>query len=627
MNPSAREIADNASFQAFMNCYLREIDAGVWHSSKDWQLHTGLSFNRDEAYVLELQLGKLNTTLAIGVTYRSLVGRHTLTDVYQQQENPLNWQPLDYVTTCMLLVNNIYRPESADSLNALDKTPSCKHRQLELMSRMIESHQVMTRYIEERHDDPRLQSPRFIDSEQSILFGHWLHPTPKSRQGIHEWQHQDYTPELCGKFPLHYFAVDRSLLRQGSILEHSAEEIISQFLQRSDDSHLIKDLAEQDKGLLPTHPLQAQWLLHQPHVIELMQQGRLIDLGAMGPLFTPTSSVRTLYCDELAYMIKLSIPVKITNSLRINMQHELDAGMVVANLLKRSEFSRHFPKFQTIDDPAYITVDLPGMLESGFECILRENPFSNTQPQADRLSVQCIAALVQAPITAAASSRLANIINTLATQEQRSPKEVSLKWFDDYFQCAIATAIHLYDKHGIALEAHQQNSLLDVSDGYPSRYFYRDNQGFYLSQSHKEQLLKIEPRVAETADLFYADEMICDRFSYYLIINQLFSVINRMALDGFISERQLLAITYDKLQQLQRQMHGVGRAFIESVLNRREIPCKGNLLTRIDDVDELQAELELAVYTQIKNPLHAFSDQSAHRDMTQPRDEVCLESA
>ena len=206
MNRSAQQIADNASFQAFMNCYLREVDSGVWHSAQNWSNLTGLSFNEGEAHVIEVQLPSQQITLAVGVGYRSLVGRHTLTRVYQQQTHQLHWQSVEYFSALMLLVNEIYggtqyRDQQSRQQEAL------KSNQLELMARMIESHQVMTRYLETRADDDSLNSQRFIDSEQSLLFGHWLHPTPKSRQGIHEWQHQDYAPELCGQFQLHYFAL------------------------------------------------------------------------------------------------------------------------------------------------------------------------------------------------------------------------------------------------------------------------------------------------------------------------------------------------------------------------------------------------------------------------------------
>ncbi len=606
MQKIARKTANNASFQAFMNCYLREIDPGVWHSQLDWGLETGVNFDNHETYILELQLKPLDITLAIGVNFRSLVGRHRLTTIYQQPLNQFDWQQIDSLTAIQLLIDNIYSENS--------KAISIKPHKLELLARTIESHQVMSDYLEQRFDDSRLHSRRFIDSEQSLLFGHWLHPTPKSRQGIHAWQHQNYTPELCGQFQLHFFAVDRHLVNQNSILETSTEHIMQQIAVMGPATDSLADVIDNhlNNGMvvLPVHPLQAQWLLHQNYIIELQQQGSITDIGQLGPYFTPTSSVRTVYCEELEYMIKLSIPVKITNSMRINMQHELDAGMLIARLLRTCGFSEQYPQFTTIDDPAYITLNLPDRQESGFEVIVRENPFFQSRAKQPTLSVQSIAAIVQDPLLPDSPSRLALMVHQLAAQENRSISNVSLSWFEAYWDCAIEPAIRLYDTYGIALEAHQQNSLLDVSKGYPKRYYYRDNQGFYLSNHLRKDLLALEPELNRIEDLFYDDEMIRNRFSYYLIINQLFSVINRFGLDGLINEERLLESAYEKLLRLLPQLRSVGTALVQSILYQRDIPCKGNLLTRVEDVDELQVELELAVYTHIKNPIYYISQQA-----------------
>lgn len=623
MRRSARDIADNASFQAFMNSYLKEVDPGVWHQKECWQQQTGQQLSTECQQVLEIKLPHQNLTLALSVSYRSLVGRHTLIGAYQKALHQFHWQSIDFFSVMLLLVKEIYTPTTEPAQNDQNKT-----LELELLARLIESQQVMTRYLEHRAGDDTLFSNRFIHSEQSILFGHWLHPTPKSRQGIHEWQHQEYTPELCGRFQLHYFAVDRSLVQQGSILKQSAEAILDQILA---DEQALPVLPEH-MMLVPTHPLQAQWLLHQPYIQHYLEAGRMMDVGPLGARFTPTSSVRTLYCESLDFMIKLSIPVKVTNSMRINMNHELEAGVAVASLFRQTQFSRAYPRFQTIDDPAYLTLSLPEQEESGFELIIRENPFSTCQPGAEHQAVVSLAALTQDSLEPDQPSRLASLIHSIAAQEQTNVEQVAHTWFEQYWLSAIEPAIRLYDEHGIALEAHQQNSLLDISQGYPSRYFYRDNQGFYLSERHKETLIAMEPILARTQGLFYDDTMIINRFCYYLIVNQLFSVINRLGNDQLLSEQQSLTRCVALLAQLKPQLSAQGKQLVEVILSQPEIAFKGNLLTRIHDVDELQSDQELAVYTKIRNPLRdiaiamqVISDQvtgasinRAHRPLNEP---------
>lgn len=585
--------ADHASLQAFIHCYTREIDAGVWHHPGDWQRRTSLAFAQEEEAVLELQLTALATTLAIGISYRSRVGCHCVTQVYQQQANPWEWKRLDGLSTILLLVDHIY----------LNRQQQGRERELlsveqsELMARCIDSHQLMLAYLDQRQGDPRLTSPAFIDSEQSLLLGHWQHPTPKSRQGIQRWQQSQYAPELCGEFQLHYFAAPAERVSQASLTLLPAADIIRQQLLGDDAKADDITALPADWILLPVHPLQAQWLSEQDYVQQLLAQQQLLALGPKGRLFTATSSVRTVYNRDCDYMVKLSIPVKITNSLRINMVHELDAGVLVGRLLRDTLQAPEFARFSSIEDPAYVSLQVAGLQQSGFETILRHNPFGHDD------QVQSIAALTQASVSPNQPSRLGGLIMRLAEAENRSHRDVALQWFDAYWECAMTPALTLYETAGIALEAHQQNSLLDVSQGYPSHYYYRDNQGFYLSHHWRKALLQREPALHNASDLFYSDEMIRDRFSYYLIVNQLFSVIYRLACDGWVDENTLLIRSRQHLERLAAEFAGTGYAMVQMLLDRPYLPFKANLLTRLDDMDELQAELELAVYRQCANPL------------------------
>lgn len=586
MTATARAIAENASFQTFANCYLKEIDPGRWVVSGAAPLwgDTNPPWADRNCWLLELDLPGQALILRMEVLYRSVVGRHRLGKVLCQRPGDISWQPMDPFAVVQVLVGEIYRSDQV-TCPELRKT-----RELELLCRISESYQVMGRYLEARLGDPNLDRDRFIDSEQSLLCGHWAHPTPKSRQGMVDWAHDHYAPELRGQFRLHLFAVDPALIQQRSACDRSAAALIRESLGL--------DGAADGFVLVPVHPLQATWLLQCPKVVAAMEAGQIRNLGPQGPAFTATSSVRTVYNPVLAWMFKLSIPVRITNSRRVNKHSELEAGTTMARLLERTRFGLAHPRFRTLDDPAYLTVRLPGLQESGFEVILRDNPFT----QGHDRGIQSVAALTQEPLPRH-PSRLQMLIEGLALTEGRHLAPVSRDWFSQYWDCAIEPAIRLFDAHGIALEAHQQNSLLDVSAGYPRCYYYRDNQGFYLSPSYRSHLLSLDPRVGQVPDLFYEDGMIRDRFTYYLIFNQLFAVIYRFGADRLIEEATLVDLVRSRLQALRRALSGAGRELVAQILNSPRLAYKGNLLTRVQDVDELQATLELAVYTQVTNPL------------------------
>lgn len=583
--------AEYMTLQAFANGYFREFDPGVWHRRQDWQYQHGHHFAEQDAWVLEVRLAGQQQTLAFNVSFRSRVGPHQLHQVFARSDTQLYWRPLDTLTVLQWIIAEIYVTTGDD------QTRECNR--LELSSRVLGSIEVLCGFLQQREHDARLEAMTFSDSEQSLLFGHWLHPSPKSRQGMHDWHHCHYSPELAGQFQLQYFVAEGALVKERSLWPQTTSAVLHQ--------QLLPELSlEPDTVLLPLHPLQADWLLHQPHVRRWLQSGQLRHLGAAGPWFCATSSVRTVYCARLDFMLKLSLPVKITNSCRLNKHHELEAGLCISRLLQVLQLDRGRCGFEFVLDPAYITLrplsELEsGCPESGFEVILRDNPFGTAQLHG-RQQIS-IAALVQEPIRQGGQSRLQRLIKALSAREERSIASVSEEWFRRYWSCAIEPLIRLYDDHGLALEAHQQNSLLDVTGGYPETYFYRDNQGFYLAESRRPELQAQVPELAQLQAVFYPDEMICQRFTYYLIVNQLFAVIHRLALDDLITEDRLLTCVAQWLQALLPELHGPGQPLVTSLLREPQLPCKGNLRTRVEDVDELSAELEMAIYSQLPNPL------------------------
>lgn len=570
MKTRARERAEEAAFQCFLNSYLREIDQGEVLSA---DRYPAVIYDAAQE-VRELILHCRSFSCLVEVAYRSQSGRHRLGAVWRKEET--GWQRVEKITLLIALIEELHC-----------RNKDCSHYE-QLLSRVLESTDAIERYVG-FHEDNRQNEATFIDSEQSLVFGHWMHPTPKSRYGMAHWQHDLFAPELKGRFQLHLFYANPSWVRSNAAERLSAEG-------------MVNDLFPERNGYctVPMHPLQAKWLLQQPWVAKAIQNGDLLYEGALGPLFTATSSVRTVYSEDCRWMFKFSLPVHITNSLRVNKRHELECGIVMGSLMGNLAVAEQYPSFRLIEDPAYVTVDPPGLgqKESGFEVIIRENPFMRSR--ADNLF--SVAALVQEH-PAGKDAVLTAEVKRLAEESGLDVEEAALRWFRRYWETAINPLLTIYDRYGIALEAHQQNSVLQLENGWPSQYYYRDNQGFYLCESYRVQLQEAEPALCEHDALFYKEPLIRDRFFYYVFFNQLFSITHRMGADGLIEEKQLLRWMVLQLSDMEKSMTGAGRTFIRQILTQKTIACKANLMTRFQDVDELEENLEQAVYTDVPNPL------------------------
>jgi siderophore synthetase component len=586
-----RAVAERASFQAFISGYLREIDGGSLWTLRQWQQRypdTKLSLIGPS--LIELRLPAQDCVLLLDVAYVSLVGCHKIQAVFCRRG--ANWSRDGFWSALLALVKEIYQGQRVWVDGPV------KTRQLELTYRLTDSLQNMIVYL---RNNSTANAQDFIAAEQGLVFGHWMHPTPKSRQGILGWQHALFAPECHGEFLLHYFAVERSLVTIGAAEENLDPETIA--LEAAD---WPLEILQENEILVPCHPLQAQWLLARQELQGYFRDWRIRSLGALGRTFTATSSVRTVYRADSSWMFKFSIPVKITNSLRQNKKHELSAGLMMTRLCGSLDFFRRFPKFSLVADPAYMTLEIPGLSESGFEWIIRHNPFMRDQAKQ---KITLAALLQDGWSKDSGQSLLQETIDQQAQHEERAARAVAIDWFDSYWNCALEPLLRLLDEWGIALEAHQQNSVLDVSGGYPKHYYYRDNQGFYLARSQHKKLLTRLPQLAGCPELFYETSMLFDRFGYYLLFNQLFAVIARLGKDGYADEHFWLQRSREKFQALQLQLTGLGRDFIQRCLHSTTLPCKANLLTRVQDIDELEADQEMAIYVDIANPLQISRKQ------------------
>lgn len=297
-------------------------------------------------------------------------------------------------------------------------------------------------------------------------------------------------------------------------------------------------------------------------------------------------------------MYKFSVPIKITNSLRVNKQKELDRGVEMARLLQTElgqRLKQEFPGFRVITDPAYISIRGENG-ESGFEVVIRENPFYEDDRSA------CLVAGLCQDHAFGKESRLSSVIRGLALKEGRTTEEVSIDWFDKYLSISLEPVLWLFETYGLAIEAHQQNAVIRLKNGYPETFYYRDNQGYYYSESKAGILSKLIEDLSERSETICTDGVAVERLRYYFFFNHLFGLVNGFGCEGLILEETLLSMIRERLEKAEH-IYGITE-LTDSLLRFSELPCKANLLTRFYDMDELTGSLETqSRYTSVGNPL------------------------
>lgn len=428
----------------------------------------------------------------------------------------------------------------------------------------------------------------FLAAEQDLLLGHLLHPAAKSRDGIGPDEDARYAPELRGRFPLHWFAVDPELVRTGSV-DHPALSVPL--------PELLGAPAGQHRPVLPAHPWQAADLLRRKGFRELVEGGRIEPLGPAGPDWYPTSSLRTVYRPGHPVMLKLSLGLRITNSRRENTPTELVRGLEVQRLLAAgiaAPVAAAYPRFRIVADPAYASVQHPDGTPTQLDVSVREAP--------PGLSAARVLTGLVAPQPGVRDATVVRLVRRLAAGGR--PEAVAAEWVRRYVDRVLAPMVLLYATTGIGLEAHQQNTLVLLdADGWPDTGWYRDNQGYYLATSALPAVLATTG-AAESTLAVTEDSIVDDRLTYYLLFNQALAPVSALGAAGVADERDLLGALRDGLRAIVARGHDTSSGLVHRWLTADRLPRKANLATRLAGIDEVLAPVDRqSVYLTVPNPL------------------------
>ncbi|MGW6156791.1 IucA/IucC family protein [Streptomyces sp. NPDC055144] len=504
------------------------------------------------------------------------------------------------------------RPEPSPPATPNPSHPTPSGDGADLVGRVADSIRRTADFIAHRRRNPRDTTDLFLAAEQSLLLGHPLHPTPKSREGLSEAESRLYSPELQGSFPVHWMAVNRSVLAMDSAWTQRGRPLPADqlTLQLAGTELPLPD----GHAALPVHPWQVRELKHRPQTAALLDAGLLRDLGPHGASWYPTSSVRTLYRPDASAMLKLSLGLRITNSRRENLRKELHRGVEVHRLLRTGLFEQWqaaHPGFDIVRDPAWLAVNGPdGEPVPGLDVMIRNNPFAPGDDAA------CIAGFVSPRPPAAPHgqresqlmrSRLAETITRLAGRTGRPRGAVAAEWFLRYLEHVVRPVLWLDSTAGVALEAHQQNTLLLLDpEGWPVGGRYRDNQGYYFRESRRAELDGRLPGIGSHSDTFVSDDVTDERFAYYLGINNVFGLIGAFGSQQLADERLLLAAFRGFLSDVASGPDKLRTPLPGYLLDSPALRCKANLLTRLHGLDELVGPVDTqSVYVTIANPLHS----------------------
>lgn len=588
INP-AELAAQRRCQETLLNCYCREIAGpngqlriGPPFGQNDWPAAIRMILQRDHGQVLQVQLPHTHDRLLTVVESASVTGNYRYSSpVYHKAENK-PWTLLDWEALAAVLLREMaLQHEVAPNV--------------ELMEQIRNSVEVGTEVLALPVSDSISADPveAYIDSEQSLTFGHPFHPTPKSRQGFSDNDLRRYSPELRTRFPLVWFAVRREDLAQQSLMSASCDELITPNAPSAPEGCVA----------VPVHPWQAGFLRQHPLVRQALASGRLQDLGVQGDDFYPTSSIRTLYQPGNPYFYKLSLNIRITNCVRKNAWYELESAMQVNKVLRplQPELARLFPGLQLMEEPAFMSVDLKDadveqnrQVIEGFGLILRQNVDALRTPD----SVPLLAGSLFGNHYYG-EARTQKQLADLAAREGSRIEAVTERWFSAYVEQLIYPVFYLFFTHGVVFEPHLQNVVLGLEKGWPKQLFLRDFEGVKLTPSrHPTETM---PDISERAkaSLWYEEEQGWNRIAYCVFVNNLCEVVAQLSAAQPELTTRLWSIVRHHLHYYQAHYgNAASSTRINALLTGAPFPAKTNFSNRF-----FQRADRASAYVPVTNPI------------------------
>lgn len=537
--------ADDAVAHTLLNCLLREV-SGPEHQTAI-----------DDGTLL-IRLPRHDALLRVGLRRTSLLGAHRFRGPVEIREagtwRPLGWEALAGVVHDELALRT-------------------GHVNEEFLDQVRSTHRGVTSALDAGALEP---DDAFRASEQSLLFGHRFHPTPKARSGgAADWA--AYAPEVGAEFPLRMLAVRSDLVVE--------EHVDPRDLVALDRHAPVKVPA--GHTFLPAHPWQWELMQELPQVQQALAQGDLVDLGDGPATVWPTSSVRTVHDGQ--GFLKFSLHVRITNCLRKNASYELTGAVALTRRLApvAADLAARFPGTVLLREPAYRSLALGDDDEAleGFAVIVREG-LDRARPGTRVLLAAAVAD--EYPTGPAHLSRLLPAADDTTL----------LAWWAAYLRLLVPPVVAAYCDHGVVFEPHLQNVLVAVDDdGMPVQVLLRDLEGTKLVPDHAPNaafLASLPETVARP--MTYDAQRGWDRVVYCLVVNHLAEVLAAVAdlapaLEARLWQevRTVLLACADRHPDDPRL-----RALLAGV----PLPAKANLFTRWERLADREAG-----YVRLASPL------------------------
>lgn len=568
-------VAQAQAVACWLNCYLREFALPrdeVEVDGRDADGPSGLAHGTGQR--LRIRFPEAGYGIAIRIGRMSRLGRCEFVSAPYLKRPGEPWRCVDAAALVHFLLERM--------------APVCGFND-ELLAQSGNSVEI-TRRLLALGEGRATTGDSLLDAEQAMIWGHAMHPTPKSREGVPIEHVLACSPEAGQRFPLYWFRVDERLRKRYGV---DVDDTLAH--------------AAGGEALYPCHPWELELVLANPAFQAARARGWIEPVGPRGLALGPTSSVRTMYHPELDYFLKLSIHVRLTNCVRKNAWYELESAVALTGLLEPvwSDVRRRVRGFDVLTEPAATTLDFGA---------------ASDDEDAVRTLTESFGMLYRCTLDPATRERYEpRVAGALFATDRHGERpcavmvrrhaenagirydEAAVRWFDNYAALLLDGVWLAFFEHGVVLEPHLQNTLLGFEDGLPARVWVRDLEGTKLVDGAwpDDRLAGMSGRARES--LLYSRALGWKRIVYCALVNNLGEAIFHLAAGA----------GGDAFERLERRLWDIvggialgwcarfgADELLDALVEGADLPSKNNLRTRLFRRADRESD-----YTGLPSPL------------------------
>ncbi|OIN84498.1 rhizoferrin biosynthesis protein FslA [Francisella sp. TX07-6608] len=449
--------------------------------------------------------------------------------------------------------------------------------------------------------------------EQWGAVGNIYHPGSKTKIGLSKFENILYSPEFENEVNIIFGAIHKNIAHI-EIIDNRIDNYQNWMIINYPEQFKIWYHELDNRGLdsnnylmIPIHPWQAEHILPAKHKC-LIDCQQLIIINDCKYTTKPSMSFRTMLPvatkdKTLMPHIKLPVAIHATSVTRTVSLESVKTGPRISKiLLEILAKENHLAKNMDI------LADIAGIHTTKacrkddirqLSAIFRTNP--EELLDSDEVACPLASLFVKTP------QNQALICDILELLDYNQPSQI-LAYFRKYTQITLTACLDLYLLYGIALEAHQQNTLVVFKENMPQKLLIRDLGGMRLHLPSFEASGFHLPK--DTFSLTFTNSQTITRrkFIHACLQSNIGELVLQLSSHYKIAEKHFWTIVKDEIHQRFEYLKPRINTdkYKQEYSQILEKPWSIKALTRMRLNDKLECDkddMQGDIYINLKNPL------------------------